>query len=83
MIYLSNKRRGQSMICKSFLKNGYSRFTLEILEYCDPSEAVLREQYYIDLLNPDYNILKFAGSTLGYKHSEYTKAKLSSVLKAV
>ena len=52
MTYLSNKRRGQSMICKSLLKNGYSRFTLEILEYCDPSEAVLREQYYIDLLKP-------------------------------
>ena len=83
LTYLANKRRGQSMICKALLKNGYNNFTLEILEYCDPSEAILREQYYIDLLKPGYNILKFAGSTLGYKHSEDTKAKLSSVLKAV
>jgi len=28
-----------------------------------------REQYYIDLLNPEYNILKIAGSRLGVKHT--------------
>jgi group I intron endonuclease len=60
----------------ALLKYGYSSFTLEILEYCAPSEAITREQYYLDLLNPDYNILKKAGSTLGYKHSPETIAKL-------
>jgi hypothetical protein len=35
-----------------------------------------REQYYLDLLKPEYNILKIAGSSLGYKHSENTLAKL-------
>src|SRR6185503_11273761 len=28
--------------------------------------------------NPEYNVLKVAGSTLGYKHSEETKAKFKS-----
>lgn len=37
---------------------------------------MVREQYYIDSLNPEYNILKMAGSRLGHKHSEETKAKL-------
>lgn len=36
-----------------------------------------REQYYIDLFKPEYNICKIAGSTLGYKHLEATKIKMS------
>lgn len=36
-----------------------------------------REQYYIDLLNPEYNILKIAGNLLGFKHSKETLAKMS------
>lgn len=35
-------------------------------------DAVKREQGYIDLLAPEYNILKIAGSLLGFKHSEET-----------
>lgn len=34
-----------------------------------------REQYYLDILNPEYNILKHAYSLLGYKHSEENIAK--------
>jgi hypothetical protein len=30
---------------KALLKYGYSRFKLEILEYCDPSNVIEREQY--------------------------------------
>lgn len=46
------------LICKSFLKYGYSKFKLEILEYCNPSDVIKREQHYIDILNPEYNIKK-------------------------
>ena len=56
-------------ICRALLKEGYSAFRIENLEYCDPSLVIMREQYYIDLLNPEYNILKVAGSLFGYKHS--------------
>jgi group I intron endonuclease len=69
-------KKTSSMIYRSLLKYGYSVFTLEILEYCKPSEVFSREQYYLDLLKPDYNILKIAGSSLGFKHSEETIAKL-------
>jgi group I intron endonuclease len=44
---------------------------------------IQREQYYIDLLNPEYNICKIAGSNLGFKHSEITKEKLSISKKGV
>lgn len=71
---LSNK----SAIYRALRNYGYSNFSLEILEYCDPSEVTSREQYYIDLLNPEYNILKKAGSSLGFKHSEDTKAKFKA-----
>jgi hypothetical protein len=52
------------VICRALLKHGYSHFTLEILEYCEPSCLIEREQYYLDLLNPEYNILKTAGSSV-------------------
>ncbi len=60
---------------RALLKYGHSNFKLEILEYCEPANAVNREQYYINLLKPDYNILKIAGSSLGYKHTEESLAK--------
>ena len=58
------------LINRALLKEGYSSFSLYILEYCDKNNVVKREQYYIDLLNPEYNILKIAGSSLGFKHSK-------------
>jgi hypothetical protein len=48
---------------------------LEILEYCNKNSLILREQYYINLLNPSYNILKTAGSRLGFKCSKETLLK--------
>lgn len=65
-----------SIICKSLLKYGYSEFSLEILEYCDSQDTIKREQFYIDSLYPEYNILKIAGSRLGSKQSAETKAKI-------
>lgn len=64
---------------KAILKYGYSKFSIEILEYCSPEKCIEREQYYIDLLNPKYNILKKAGSSFGYKHAEETRAKMSNI----
>jgi group I intron endonuclease len=49
----------------------------EILEYCDSKDLIKREQYYINLLKPKYNIMKIAGSRLGSGHTEETRAKMS------
>src|SRR5690242_20188652 len=64
------------MIYKAILKHGYSEFIIEILEYCDSKDLINREQYYIDLLKPEYNILKKAGSRLGSIQSEETRARM-------
>jgi len=37
----------------------------DILEYCEPKELIIREQHYLNLYSPEYNILKVAGSNLG------------------
>ena len=42
---------------RALLKYGYSKFTLEILEYCDSSEIIFREQYGIILIYYYQNII--------------------------
>jgi hypothetical protein len=70
------KGKNNSIISRALLKYGYSNFSLKILEYCDVSKLLEREQYYFDLLEPDYNIAKVAGSTIGVPRSEEFKNKL-------
>lgn len=65
------------IIYKALLKYGYAGFRLEILEYCSPEVLLQREQFYFDLFNPEFNILKVAGSPLGYRHSEAAKKLIS------
>ena len=67
--------RNPRPIHAALLKYGYENFKLEILEYCKADELVVREQYYLDLLKPEYNILTNAYSLLGYKHSPENIAK--------
>jgi group I intron endonuclease len=57
--------RSNMYIYKAILKYGYSNFSVDILEYCKLNILIKREQYYIDLLKPKYNICKTAGSRLG------------------
>lgn len=73
--------RHKSYIYSAILKYSHSNFNLYILEYCDQNIILVREQYNIDSLNPEYNILKITSSCLGRKHSEETKAKLSKSAK--
>jgi group I intron endonuclease len=76
-VYYSVKRLNESnmAIYKALLKYGHSNFRFEILEYCEPENAIFREQDYIDLLKPEYNINPIAGSSLGYKHNQETLDK--------
>jgi group I intron endonuclease len=74
-------------ICKALLKYDYVKFSrrsqaeppppIEILEYCEPSELLEKENHYFKLLKPEYNICQEAGNRLGLKHSDGRKAKIS------
>jgi group I intron endonuclease len=77
------KSRKELIISRALIKYGYANFSLSILEYCDRCDLTVREQHYIDKFNPQYNILKIVGSSLGFKQSEETKLKISKALKGV
>lgn len=61
-------------------KYGEKNFKFVVLEQCDTDKRFEREQHYIDTLNPEYNILKFAGGGIkGYKHKSKTKKLISDL----
>lgn len=68
--FISDKSRSKSMIHDALARYGYSKFTLEILEYGAAGAVLEREQHYLDTLQPAYNILRVAGSSSGFKHSD-------------
>jgi group I intron endonuclease len=86
-VYFSKKSveevlsRSKSIILSALVKYGYFNFKLEILEYCESSQTIIREQYYLNLLCPEYNILSIASSSLGRPVSEETRLKISNSLK--
>ncbi len=73
--------------CNTHLQRAYNKYgkenfkfiIIEILE--DKKTLIIREQYYIDLLTPQYNILKIAGSSLGYKQDKKVRDKISLTFK--
>lgn len=71
------RTKGKSLISKAILEYKMDNFSLSILEYCDRNDLLNKEQYYIDLLKPEYNILKIAGSRINYRLSKDTKIALS------
>jgi len=73
LAYLAKSNRP---VDRALLKYGFSNFSLEILEYCETDLLLEREQYYMDYLKPEYNIVEKAGSTLGYKHTPESLAKM-------
>lgn len=76
LMYLEAEiKSNKSKIYRALIKYGYSEFRFEIICYCESSEIVSCEQYYLDLLKPEYNILTRAGSLHGYKHPEGSKSK--------
>ena len=70
--------KNNSIVYKALLKYGYFNFKLEILEYCSREDLIEREQYYLDMLEPTYNICKLAGSSLGRETSDFTRRKLKA-----
>lgn len=80
---LKRGSHGNKHLLESWNEDGESGFLFEILEECDPIREILleREQHYIDTLKPQFNIAPRAGSRLGSKASDETKAKQSESMK--
>ena len=73
---LRSLAKSNRIIDRALLKHGFSNFKLEILEYCEIKSLLEREQYYLDLIKPQYNIIEKAGSSLGYKHTPESLEKM-------
>ncbi len=64
---------------RAWNKYGEDCFEFSEIEFVDRKDLIDREQHYLDLLKPEYNICKIAGSTAGaefYKSIEH-RLKLS------
>ena len=81
--HLGDLRRRQhynSHLQRAFDKYGESAFVFSILEYVeDVSQLILREQHYLDALNPEYNMALVAGSPMtGRHHTQGTRVRMSA-----
>jgi group I intron endonuclease len=87
----SELKKWDNYISRALIHHGYSAFSLSIIEYTNISNLtkeetrvliLSREQFYLDLIfsldEPNtFNILKVAGSTLGFRHSVESRSLMS------
>lgn len=74
---LKENRHCNIYLQRDFNKCGIKEYYVSILEICEPDECIEREQYWIDLLKPNYNLLKIAGSSKGRICLNETREKIS------
>lgn len=66
----------------SWAKHGENAFRFEVVELVtDRTKLIEREQFWMDTLNPYYNLVMVAGSCLGMKMSAEARAKISAANK--
>lgn len=63
------KDRNKLPIVRAILKYGMGNFALLILDFTDKENTLVKEQFWLDKLKPDYNILTLADNSAGFKHS--------------
>ena len=76
-IDLKRKKHANRHLQDSWNKYGEEAFSFTALEVVtNPEDLLSREQFWIDTSNPEYNIDKVAGSSLGVKRSPETIEKI-------
>lgn len=83
---LKANQHDNSYLQRAYNKYGSRSFCFSILERCEPSECVQREQYWIDSLqacrrDKGYNLAPTAGSMLGFRHNNEERQKISKGTK--
>jgi group I intron endonuclease len=75
-----SKRGGSLGLTRAILKHGIDNFIHEILEECPEEELIKREQHFIDLLKPQYNLSHIAGRI---EHTPEVRDKLSAAMRKI
>lgn len=78
--HLRSLRRGTHHsipLQRAYLKYGEEALLFEKLIICERVDLVMYEQRCIDAFAPQYNVCQTAGSSLGTRHTEETKAQMS------
>lgn len=78
--HLAQLRKGKHNnwhLQSAYTLDGEDAFDFILLEGCDRADLLTREQHYMDTLEPEYNICRIAGNTLGVLHTAITKAKMT------
>lgn len=75
---LRNGEHHNSHLQRAWNLYGRRVFVFGVLEHvADPECLVEREQYYMDALNPEYNVAPTAGNWLGCSHTLESRRKMS------
>ena len=75
--FLNKGKHHSIYLQRAWNKYGENNFEFSILEKCEDSLLIEREQFYFEEINPEYNICKIAGSCLGIKFSDESNLKKS------
>ncbi len=78
---LKNNRHTNHHLQSAWNKYGENSFEFKILEECSNDVILEREQYYLDLMKPEYNKCLFAGNSKGRPCSNETREKISKANK--
>lgn len=74
---LKNEKHKNIKLQRSYNKHLSNSFVFYVIEFVENiQELIKKEQYYIDLIKPEYNINLIANSSLGVVRSEETKEKV-------
>jgi group I intron endonuclease len=80
---LKRQKHHNTIIQRFVNRYGIESIYFEILELCSKEDMISREQYYMDLYKPEFNVRKRAESNIGIKCSEEKKEKIRAKLKGV
>ena len=77
---LKNNNHHNTFLQNSWNKYGDENFEYGILEYCEEDKRLESEKFYVDIINPEFNLNGVSGESI-LNHSESTKNKISESIK--
>jgi len=80
---LRRNKHGNSKLQNHYNKYGKDDLVFSIIIECDKEDLIKKEQFYIDGLNPWFNICKIANNCLGVKRSAETCKRLGLWQKGI